>query len=250
MHQPELTIVIPVYNEEESLESLFKALLDYLHFTPMPSLVLFVNDGSTDMGLSKIKKLCQEDHRFGYVSLNQNSGLSTALKVGIDLCKTKYIGYLDADLQTSPKEFMYFFQYLPDFAMVNGIRADRNDNFIKKVSSKIANGFRRWMINDGIADTCCPLKIMRTSDAQNIPFFKGMHRFLPALIQLNGGRVKQIKVSHFQRSAGKSKYHLFNRLWGPFVDTLAFCWMKNRYIRYNLQGELIPHQMLDEAQVP
>jgi dolichol-phosphate mannosyltransferase len=90
------------------------------------------------------------------------------------------------------------------------------------------------MIDDGVADTGCPLKIMRTSAVKSVPFFNGMHRFLPALIQLQGGKVKQIPVQHFPRFAGKSKYNLGNRLIKPFVDALAFRWMKNRYIRYKI----------------
>ena len=90
------------------------------------------------------------------------------------------------------------------------------------------------MIDDGIQDTCCPLKILKTSYAKEIPFFTGMHRFLPALIKLHGGTVKQIPVSHYSRYAGTSKYHLLNRLIGPFFDTLAFRWMRSRYISYKI----------------
>ncbi len=245
---PELTIMIPVYNEEESLVILYQVLLEYLRFTPMPSVVLFIDDGSTDGSLTIIQGICKQQNHFGYVSLAKNGGLSSALKAGIDVCTTTYIGYMDADLQTSPKEFMSFFQYLPDFHMVTGIRDQRHDNIIKKLSSKIANQFRRWIIHDGIQDTCCPLKIMRTNMARQLPFFKGMHRFLPALIQQEGGKVKQIKVTHYQRIAGKSKYHLFNRLWGPFLDTLALAWMKNRLIRYEIkQSELHCDQQLEEV---
>jgi hypothetical protein len=119
--------------------------------------------------------------------------------------------------------------------MVTGIRSNRNDGFIKKISSKVANGFRRFMINDGIIDTCCPLKIIDTSYVQKIPFFKGMHRFIPALVQLQGGRVKQVKVGHYPRVAGTPKYHLLNRIIWPLCDTLAFVWMKKRWISYGLR---------------
>jgi hypothetical protein len=123
---------------------------------------------------------------------------------------------------------------MEQYTMINGIRQNRSDTFVKKISSKIANGFRRFMINDGIEDTCCPLKIMETKAARTIPFFNGMHRFIPALIQLQGGTVKQIPVQHFPRIEGTAKYHLWNRLIGPFMDTLAFVWMRKRYIRYEI----------------
>lgn len=231
----QLTIIIPVYNEQESLKRLFEALLEYLRFTPVKSKILFIDDGSTDDSPRIIIEFCDKNNHFEYAILCSNKGLSTALKVGIDLCKTHYLGYMDADLQTSPKDFMLYFSHLDGYNMVNGIRLDRKDKFIKKMSSKIANGFRRLMINDGIVDTCCPLKVIETSYAQKIPFFKGMHRFLPALIQLQGGKVKQVEVSHYPRITGTPKYHLFNRVFGPLLDTLAFMWMKRRWISYEIK---------------
>jgi hypothetical protein len=116
--------------------------------------------------------------------------------------------------------------------MVIGIRIKREDMFVKRVSSKIANGFRRFMTNDGIEDTGCPLKVMQIDYAKRIPLFNGMHRFLPALIQLQNGKVKQVPVRHFPRMAGKSKYNLRNRLVAPFFDCFAYRWMKSRYINY------------------
>jgi len=234
-----LTIIIPVYNEQECLKRLFEALLEYLRFTPLKSKILFIDDGSTDDSLRIIREFCHKNDRFEYAALCSNQGLSTALKAGIDLCKTHYWGYMDADLQTSPKDFMLYFSHLDGYNMINGIRVDRNDKFVKKVSSKIANGFRRLIINDKIVDTCCPLKIVETSYAQKIPFFKGMHRFIPALIQLQGGKVKQVEVSHFPRISGTAKYHLFNRVIGPFLDTMAFTWMKRRWISYEIKKDKI-----------
>lgn len=121
--------------------------------------------------------------------------------------------------------------------MVNGIRQKRQDSLIKKISSKIANACRRMMINDRILDTCCPLKIIKTSFARQMPFFIGMHRFIPALVQLQGGKVKQLPIAHYPRHAGTSKYHLWNRLIGPFFDTLAFRWIRSRYIRYGVANQ-------------
>ncbi|MBB6611563.1 glycosyltransferase [Pontibacter sp. Tf4] len=229
-----LTILVPVYNEIECLDRFCESMDAFLAQTPMPTQVLFINDGSTDGSLPRIQQICQLRPNYSYISLNRNYGLSTALKAGIDHTNTTYLGYLDSDLQTSPLDFMSYFAYLPGYQMVNGIRARRKDTLVKKLSSKIANRFRRLMIDDGIQDTCCPLKIMETACARRIPFFDGMHRFLPALIQLQGGKVKQVPVQHFERYAGTAKYHLFNRLWGPLYDTFAFRWMRRRYINYSI----------------
>ena len=234
-----LTVIVPVYNEEGCLARFTEAMDAFLEQTPVPAQVLFVNDGSTDRSMEQIREICQQKFGYSYLSLNRNYGLSTAIKAGIDAAQTTHIGYIDSDLQTSPLDFLLFFEHLPHYDMVIGIRAKRKDTFVKKISSRIANAFRRYMINDGIVDTGCPLKIMDTAHARRVPFFDGMHRFLPALIQLQGGKVKQLPVQHFERFAGYSKYHLFNRLWGPLNDTFAFRWMRKRYIKYAVAEECL-----------
>lgn len=233
----DLTVIVPVYNEEEALPRFKKEMDAFIEASTKRVFILFVNDGSKDDSLSIIKEIAKNNEAYGYISLAANRGLSTAIKAGIDYARTPLVGYIDSDLQTTPMDFVNYYEYLGDFAMVNGIRAARHDSFIKKISSKIANGFRRLMINDQIADTCCPLKIIDSEYAKKIPFFNGMHRFMPALVQLQGGKVKQIEVKHFERKEGQAKYHLFNRLVGPFFDTLAFMWIKRRYINYAVSEE-------------
>jgi glycosyltransferase involved in cell wall biosynthesis len=230
----ELTLVVPVFNEEESLPRFFVELDDFTEKSPVAVHLVFVNDGSTDGSLELLEKECARRPACSWLSFDRNYGLSTAIKAGIDHCRTSLVGYIDADLQTRPIDFLKFFEYFPEYDMVNGIRRQRQDSLVKRFSSKFANAYRRLMINDAIEDTCCPLKILKTTFARRMPFFIGMHRFIPALVQLQGGRVKQIEVSHRPRYAGTSKYHLFNRLVGPFFDTLAFRWMRSRYIRYSV----------------
>lgn len=229
----QFTIIVPVYNEEDNIYRLEEYLSEFISGSVnFPACVLFINDCSTDSSGDLIIDVCHRQEHFYYLSLSKNSGLSAALKVGIDATWSPYLGYIDADLQTTPEDFNLLIPYINDYEMVLGIRTTRKDSIIKKISSKIANGFRRFMTKDGIADTGCPLKMMHTDFAKRIPFFSGMHRFLPALIQLQNGKVKQIPVRHFPRVAGKSKYNLRNRLVAPFIDCIAFRWMKSRYINY------------------
>jgi dolichol-phosphate mannosyltransferase len=230
----ELTIIVPVFNEEESLPAFFSELDTFVKTAPVATQALFVNDGSTDNSLEILIEKCRSRDFCDFLCLDRNYGLSTAMKAGFDHCTTSLVGYIDADLQTRPGDFLAYLSFFPEYDMVNGIRQNRQDHLIKKVSSKIANGYRRLMINDGIEDTCCPLKIIKTPFARQMPFFIGMHRFIPALVQLQGGRVKQIPIAHYPRYAGTSKYHLLNRLIGPFFDTLAFRWIRSRYIRYQI----------------
>lgn len=229
-----LTVIIPVYNELECLSRLQEQLNRFLRLTPFETKILFVDDGSTDGSGGILQGMCQTNASYELISLETNAGLSAALKAGIDHCRTSLIGYMDADLQTLPEDFLTLLPFMAEYDMVNGIRQQRHDTVVKRLTSKIANACRNLMIHDGIADTCCPLKVMKASHARNIPFFNGMHRFLPALIQLQGGSVKQVPVRHFPRYAGTAKYHLGNRLVGPFFDTLAVIWMKRRFIHYRV----------------
>lgn len=233
--QYKLTIVVPVYNEEDNIRALEQRLADFLPTCKYSACVLFVNDGSVDDSRNLLMMACGCHEHFYCISLARNSGLSAAMKAGIDVACSDYVGYMDADMQTTPEDFNLLLEHIGQYEMVMGIRANRNDSWSKKVQSKIANGFRRMMTHDGIADTGCPLKVMHTGYARRVPFFTGMHRFLPALIQLQNGKVMQIPVRHFPRVAGVSKYHLWNRLVSPFLDCFAYRWMKKRYINYKIR---------------
>lgn len=230
----ELSIIIPVYNEEDNLDRVEKELSAFLPHALVRSCVLFVNDGSRDMSLDRIKAICSRHDDFFYISSTANHGLSTAMKAGIDAIESRLTGYIDSDLQTNPEDFNLLLEYAADYQLVAGIRAKRKDTFFKRLQSKIANGFRRSMTGDTATDTGCPLKVMWSSYAKRLPFFDGMHRFLPALMMLEEGRFKELPVRHYPRTAGVSKYHLWNRLKGPFLDCFAYRWMKKRYIRYHV----------------
>ena len=230
----ELSIIIPVYNEEDNLDRVEKELSAFLPHALVRSCVLFVNDGSRDTSLDRIKAICLRHDDFFYISSAANHGLSTAMKAGIDAIESRLTGYIDSDLQTNPEDFNLLLKYAADYQLVAGIRAKRKDTFFKRLQSKIANGFRRSMTGDTATDTGCPLKVMWSSYAKRLPFFDGMHRFLPALMMLEEGRFKELPVRHYPRTAGVSKYHLWNRLKGPFLDCFAYRWMKKRYIRYHV----------------
>ncbi len=210
-------------------------LSGYLSQAAMSSCVLFVNDGSKDESGRLIKEVCERQRDFYYLSFADNRGLSAAMKAGIDYAESRFVGYIDADLQTAPEDFNLLLPHAEEYPLVMGIRAQRKDSWFKRFQSKFANGFRRMMTGDGVEDTGCPLKVLHTDYAKRIPFFTGMHRFLPALILLqDGGKVKQIPVRHFPRTAGVSKYTIWNRLIGPFKDCFAYRWMRKRYINYTV----------------
>lgn len=228
----QLTILVPVYNEADNMERLEATLSAYLPHATVPSCILFVNDGSTDNSLLLIRNICRRQAHFYYISYAQNRGLSTALKAGIDTVESNYVGYIDADLQTDPEDFNKLLAYVSEYPLVMGIRAQRNDSWGKRLQSRFANTFRRFMTGDTATDTGCPLKIMWTSHARRLPAFNGMHRFLPALMMLQDAPFKEIPVRHYPRMAGQSKYHLWNRLFGPLADCFGYRWLRKRYISY------------------
>ncbi len=230
----DLTIIVPVFNEEDNLERLYFELCDFIWSTPRKVEILFINDGSQDNSLAKIKDICERSPFFTYCSFDRNYGLSAAIKAGFDLAITPLIGYIDADLQTSPQDFNRLLMYAEQYDLVVGVRTNRKDPFVKKASSLIANKIRRAFTHDGMNDTGCPLKIIRTTTARRIPMFKGLHRFLPAMVMLQNGSVVQIPVQHFPRTAGKSNFNLWNRLFGPLMDCFAYLWMKKKYIKYTI----------------
>ena len=230
----EFTIIVPVYNEELNLERVEKELVSYLKIAKKETLILFVNDGSTDTSQQLIEGICLRNKKFNYINFKENKGLSAALKAGFDAVETPLLGYIDSDLQTSPNDFNILLDQIDNYDLVTGIRIHRKDSFIKDRSSKASNSIRNTFTGDGMEDTCCPLKVIKTECAKKIPMFKGLHRFLPAMILLQKGTVLQLPIQHFPRIAGESKFGIRNRLLGPITDCFAYLWMKKKYINYEV----------------
>lgn len=230
----ELTIIIPVYNEEDNLDRVHQEMKQFMSISKKKTKILFVNDGSKDNSQALIEKICKDNEEFTFISFAKNTGLSAAIKAGFDYTDTPWVGYIDADLQTAPEDFNILMEFAGEFDLVTGVRSNRKDSFTKNMSSTIANSIRRAFTDDGMDDTGCPLKIIRTDMAKRIPMFNGLHRFLPAMILLQNGKIKQTPVRHFPRVAGVSKFNLWNRLLGPLQDCFAYLWMKKKYINYSV----------------
>ncbi len=229
-----LTIIVPVYNEEENLIRVEEKLKEYALKSKIDCQILMVNDGSKDNSENLMIEICDRNPEFNYISFEKNCGLSAAIKAGFDYSTTDLTGYIDSDLQTDPFDFDLLLEEIGNYELVNGFRHERKDSGIKNLSSLIANTVRNWFTHDGMDDTGCPLKIIRTDYAKRIPMFRGLHRFLPAMIMLQGGRIKQVPIKHYPRMAGTPKFGLRNRLIKPLMDCFAYLWMKKNYINYNV----------------
>ncbi|WP_435313987.1 glycosyltransferase [Cellulophaga fucicola] len=230
----EFTIIVPIYNEEDNIPRLEKELANYIKIATKKTKVLFINDGSKDHSQSLLEKICAKNTHFSFLLFDKNYGLTPAIKAGFDATTTELVGYIDADLQTSPLDFNLLLEHIPKYDLVTGVRQNRKDSTFKKLSSTLANNIRRAFTKDGVEDTGCPLKVIKTSYAQKIPMFRGLHRFLPAMILLQNGKIKQVPVQHFPRIAGKTKFGFWNRSIGPLADCFAYLWMKRKYIDYSI----------------
>ena len=230
----EFTIIVPVYNEQECLPELFSKLNSYLLKASKKTRILFVDDGSSDSSAQLIMDCCKDNEDFGYLIFEKNFGKGAALKAAFDHTNTPLLGYLDADLQTYPEDFEGLLPFIGEYDLVTGWRKERKDSMVKKISSKVGNGVRNVFTRDYMHDTGCPLKILKTSYAQNIPMFKGLQRFLPAMVLLQNGKIKEVEIPHYPRLAGESKYNFKNRFMGPLLDCFAFVWMRKSYINYKV----------------
>lgn len=227
-----MTLIVPIFNEEANILRVWAQVDEYRKKSNLQIYTLFVDDGSTDSSLDLIREVCREDPSCGYLSFLQNRGLSAAIKAGVDHAQSRWVGYIDGDLQTAPLDLLKFETFLYFYDLVTGERRQRQDSYGKKLSSSFANWFRNLFLKDGISDTGCPLKVFDREFFLKIPYFNGFHRFFPALTQIYGGSVKVIPVQHFPRVQGKSKFNAWNRMIQPLLDMLLVWRLKKRRIHY------------------
>ncbi len=223
-----VSFVIPVYNEEQNLAALVTEIFQVMEKLSHPFEILFIDDGSIDRSLQILKELAATRSQIKYLSLAQRCGQSAALGCGFQAASGDVIVTMDADLQNDPADLEHMFKFYGDYDMVTGWRFNRQDSWSKKIGSKIGNGFRNWLTYEQIHDTGCSLKIMRADMLKQIRLFKGLHRFLPTLMRLEGARVIEVKVNHRPRRHGESKYSNWRRGIEGFSDVLAVRWMIKR----------------------
>ncbi|MFA5094866.1 MAG: glycosyltransferase family 2 protein [Candidatus Omnitrophota bacterium] len=232
-----ISIIIPVYNENENLPILLEKIFRVLPELGDNTEILLVDDGSTDTSLETMKKLKGTYPQVRIIYLSKNCGQSAAFDCGFRMARGETIVTLDADLQNDPADIPKLLEKLKSCDMVYGWRRNRKDPFLKLVSSRIANFVRNGLTGENIKDTGCSLKAYKRHCLDNIKLYDGMHRFLPTLVRMEGFAIEEVEVSHNPRKYGKSKYNIRKRLIKPFLDLLAVTWMKRRHLDY--KGEEI-----------
>ncbi len=231
------SVVIPIYNEAANILPLVEELEWVMHAYPNQWELIFVDDGSTDSGPTILKKLISTKAYIRNVSLKKNYGQSCALAAGIQAAHGTWVISLDGDGQNDPRDIPLLIQMASACDLVSGIRRFRKDPWYKKIIGKMANSIRRFILKDNTQDTGCSLKMYRRSCFEKVHLYKGMHRFLPALFQIEGFTTQEVFVNHRERLRGKSKYHLFNRGASLIFDLFAVAWMRKRKLSYEINNE-------------
>ncbi len=231
---PKLSVVIPVYNEQESIDRLSQELLSVLKHAEFSWETIFVDDGSSDQSYSKLRKLQANQDGIIIVRLKNHAGKSAALDAGFKAATGKYIATMDADLQNDPRDIPKLLASIGKNDLICGVRRKRKDDWIRSATSYIANAIRKLVLNERIDDMACALKIFKRSAIQNITLYSGMHRFLSSLIQMEGGRITEMTVNHRPRLFGIAKYNIRNRFFWVALDLIAVWWMKKRKLNYQI----------------
>jgi dolichol-phosphate mannosyltransferase len=238
-----MSVVAPAYNEEANLPRLVEQVERVLSKFEKTWEFIIIDDGSKDNSLDVLKSLMVKKAFLRVIHFLSNSGQSAAIEAGIRNAQGRIIATLDADLQNDPCEIPRMARLIIEGKcdFVNGWRRKRNDPWLRRVSTKIANGVRNRLTKESIHDSACGLKVFRRQCFQNMKLFRGMHRFLPTLAKMQGYSVLEIEVNHRPRMAGKAKYGVWNRMFCGLRDTFAIRWMASRIVNYQ-SVEITPNE--------
>ena len=229
----DLSIIIPIKNEAENVNFLRDEIDSVLQGFPYSWECIWIDDGSTDQSPTEIQRFNREDNHHQYLLLSQNYGQSAALYAGFCHARGQMLATMDGDGQNDPNDIPNLVEYLcaNGCDLVNGVRRNRRDSFIRRISSRIANGFRNWLTQENITDVGCSLRVFRYECVTRITPFNGFHRFLPTLIRIRGySNIAEVPVNHRPRTRGQTSYGIHNRLWVGIADSFAVRWMQKRAV--------------------
>jgi len=223
----EISVVVPVYNEEENLPILVPKLLEVLKGLHKTYEVIFVDDGSSEMA--------KRYPSIRILRFKANRGLSAALIAGMREAWGDILVTLDSDLQNDPADIPKLLRELDHYDMATGWRQKREDPWLKRISSRIGNTVRNRLSGENIQDSACTLRALKKECIKDIWVFNGMHRFLSTLVKMKGYRIIEVPVAHYPRKFGKSKYNIRNRMVRSFIDLLVVRWMRHRRSDYEIE---------------
>jgi glycosyltransferase involved in cell wall biosynthesis len=232
----DLSIVVPVYNEEENLPLLWPELREVLDATGLGYEVIFVDDGSQDRSAEIVRAFREQDQRVRLLRLKANAGETAATDAGFKALRGRYVVVMDADLQNDPHDIPVMLAHLDQWDAVTGWRVNRaaGDSWIRRLSSRIANRIRNALSRESIQDSGCTFRAFRRECLRELVLYRGFHRFVPTLLKMQGFRVLEVPVNHRPRRFGQSKYGIGNRALRAFLDLLVVRWMQDRQLRYEV----------------
>lgn len=237
---PELSVVIPVYNEEENLEPLWSELQEILEGAGLDFEVIFVDDGSRDRSAEILRCFREASPRIRLVRFKENAGETAATDAGLKAARGRWVVTMDADLQNDPRDIPRLLAHLDQWDAVTGWRTRRasGDSWVRRLSSRVANTIRNAVSDEAIQDSGCTFRAFRRECLRDLVLYRGFHRFIPTLLRMRGYRVVEIPVNHRPRRFGQSKYGIANRAVVAFADLLVVRWMKSRLLRYEIAEDL------------
>ena len=227
-----LSVVVPVKNEQDNVEPLVREIAAALSGTTTFE-IIYVNDGSTDATQTRLEALKAEFPMLRVIRHRASCGQSRAVTTGVNAARYEWIATLDGDGQNDPADIPNLLDAArkaasPRLRLVMGNRTTRRDTWLRRLSSRVANGVRGGLLRDGTPDTGCGIKVFDRAVFLDMPRFNHMHRFMPALYQREGYEVTSVAVNHRERTRGTSKYGLHNRLWVGIVDLFGVMWLIRR----------------------
>jgi dolichol-phosphate mannosyltransferase len=236
----DLSVVIPVYNEEENLPLLWPELRGVLEAERLSFEVVFVDDGSRDRSAEIIRALRDGDRRVRLVRLKANAGETAATDAGFKTARGRLVVTMDADLQNDPHDIPGLLRHLGQWDAVTGWRVNRGegDSLVRRVSSRVANRARNWISDEAIQDSGCTFRAFRRECLRGLTLYRGFHRFIPTLLRMRGYNVLEVPVRNRPRRFGQSKYGVLNRLFVATADLLVVRWMKSRTLHYEVAEDL------------
>ena len=228
---PEISVVVPVYNEEENILRLVREVAGAL--TPLGQAfeLVLVDDASTDKTWQRIKEAAAADPRICGVKHQRNCGQSAALWTGFQHSSGPIVATLDGDLQNDPADLPGMIRQLTEVDFVSGTRMNRADTWVRKASSRVARSARKAFLRIDVQDSGCAIRAFHRKVLGVVFPFNGLHRFLPILVASAGFNVRQVPVNHRPRIAGISKYGVGNRLWRGILDLFGVAWFQKRQLK-------------------
>jgi dolichol-phosphate mannosyltransferase len=218
---PELSIVIPVHNEAESLPVLWDELVSVLARLGQDAEVIFVDDASRDSSADVIHRFVDSDTRVRLLRFETHAGLTAAFFAGLRAARGSILATMDSDLQNDPRDLEVLLMYLAQADAVVGSRVVRYDPWLKRISSRIANAIRNRVTGDRVVDSACSLRVMRRECVDALAPYDGMHRFFPTLLRRAGYRVIEVPIQHRPRPFGQSKFGIGKGALPALLDLLA-----------------------------